>query len=128
MIEDYIGKIINGDCVELMEQMPESTIDLMVTSPPYNCNIPYDTHLDNLKMEDYWDWTKDWLTESYRLLKDDGRVAINIPYETNVQDRGGRVFFVSEFYQVMKKVGFKFFGVVDLEEDYLKDMDKILIG
>jgi site-specific DNA-methyltransferase (adenine-specific) len=117
MIEDYIGKIINGDCVELMEQMPESTIDLMVTSPPYNCNIPYDTHLDNLKMEDYWDWTKDWLTESYRLLKDDGRVAINIPYETNVQDRGGRVFFVSEFYQVMKKVGFKFFGVVDLEED-----------
>jgi site-specific DNA-methyltransferase (adenine-specific) len=35
----------------------------------------------------------------------------------NVQDRGGRVFFVSEFYQIMKEVGFKFFGIVDLEED-----------
>jgi site-specific DNA-methyltransferase (adenine-specific) len=117
MIEDYIGKITNGDCVEVMEQMTESTIDLMVTSPPYNVGIKYDTHDDFTMMEDYWNWTEKWLSQVYRLLKDDGRVAINIPYETNVQDRGGRVFFVSEFYQVMKKVGFKFFGVVDLEED-----------
>jgi site-specific DNA-methyltransferase (adenine-specific) len=116
-LEDFLGTVINGDCVEVMKDMPEGWVDLIVTSPPYNCNIPYDTHLDNLKMEDYWEWTKDWLTESYRLLKDDGRVAINIPYEVNVQDRGGRVFFVSEFYQVMKEIGFKFFGVVDLEED-----------
>lgn len=117
MIEDYIGKIINGDCVEVMEQIPDSSIDLMVTSPPYNVGIKYDTHDDFTIMEDYWNWTEKWLSQVYRLLKDDGRVAINIPYETNVQDRGGRVFFVSEFYQVMKKVGFKFFGVVDLEED-----------
>lgn len=117
MIENYIGKIINGDCVEVMEQIPDSSIDLMVTSPPYNVGIKYDTHDDFTIMEDYWNWTEKWLSQVYRLLKDDGRVAINIPYETNVQDRGGRVFFVSEFYQVMKKVGFKFFGVVDLEED-----------
>ena len=44
-------------------------------------------------------------------------MAINIPYEVNVQARGGRVFFASEIYQVMKKVGFKFYGIVDLEED-----------
>jgi site-specific DNA-methyltransferase (adenine-specific) len=51
------------------------------------------------------------------VLKDDGRVAINIPYEINRQDKGGRIFFVSEIYQLMKKIGFKFFGIVDLEED-----------
>jgi site-specific DNA-methyltransferase (adenine-specific) len=68
-------------------------------------------------MDVYWEWTEKWLTEVYRTLKDDGRVAINIPLEVNVQDRGGRVFFVSEFYQIMKKIGFKFFGIVDLEED-----------
>jgi site-specific DNA-methyltransferase (adenine-specific) len=117
MIENYINTVINGDCVEVMKELPEGSVDLLVTSPPYNCNIPYDTHIDNTNMEDYWVWTKDWLTEAFRLLKDDGRVAINIPYEVNVQDRGGRVFFVSEFYQIMKQVGFKFFGVVDLEED-----------
>jgi len=116
-MEEYIGKIINGDCVEVMKQLPDSSIDLMVTSPPYNCGIKYDTHDDFMLMEDYWIWTEKWLSQVYRLLKDDGRVGINIPYETNVQDRGGRVFFVSEFYQVMKQVGFKFFGIVDLEED-----------
>lgn len=117
MIENYINKVITGDCIEVMKDIPEGWVDLIVTSPPYNCNIPYDTHIDNTNMEDYWIWTKHWLIEAFRLLKDDGRVAINIPYEVNVQDRGGRVFFVSEFYQIMKQVGFKFFGVVDLEED-----------
>ncbi len=68
-------------------------------------------------MDDYWIWTEKWLTEVFRVIKDDGRVAINIPYETNTQERGGRVLFMSDFWQVMKKVGFKFFGVVDLEED-----------
>ena len=111
------GKIINGDCIEVMKTLPEGSVDLVVTSPPYNCGIKYDVHVDTLDMEDYWSWTKEWLEEVYRLLKNDGRASINIPYETNVQGRGGRVFFVSEFYQIMKQVGFKFFGIVDLEED-----------
>ena len=110
------GKIINGDCIEVMKTLPEGSVDLVVTSPPYNCGIKYDMHIDNLPMDQYWDWTREWLKEVYRLIKDDGRVSINIPYEVNVQDRGGRVFFVSEFYQIMKEVGFKFFGIVDLEE------------
>jgi site-specific DNA-methyltransferase (adenine-specific) len=111
------GKIINGDCIEVMKTLSDGCIDLVVTSPPYNCGIKYDIHIDDLPMDEYWSWTREWLTETYRLIKDDGRVSINIPYEVNVQDRGGRVFFVSEFYQIMKEVGFKFFGIVDLEED-----------
>lgn len=111
------NKIINGNCIEVMKTLPKNSIDLIVTSPPYNCGINYDTHIDNTPMSDYWEWTEKWLTRALRILKDDGRVSINIPYETNVQERGGRVFFVSEFYQIMKKVGFKFFGIVDLEED-----------
>lgn len=116
-MDKFIGKVVNGDCIEVMKTLPEGSVDLMVTSPPYNCGIKYDTHDDFMTMGDYWNWTEKWLSQVYRLLKDDGRISINIPYETNVQDRGGRVFFVSEFYQVMKKIGFKFFGIVDLEED-----------
>lgn len=111
------NKIINGDCIEVMKTLPEGSIHLLVTSPPYNCGINYDTHIDNVHMDDYWEWTEKWLIEAYKVLAEDGRVSINVPYETNVQERGGRVFFVSEFYQIMKKVGFKFFGIVDLEED-----------
>ena len=117
MIENYINKVINGDTVDVMSEMPEGWVDLVVTSPPYNVGIKYDEHNDEIVMDEYWEWSEKWLTEAYRLLKDDGRIAINIPYEVNVQARGGRVFFASEIYQVMKKVGFKFYGIVDLEED-----------
>ena len=111
------NKIINGDCVEEMGKLPESSVDLVVTSPPYNVGIDYDTHDDNQSMEDYWKFTENWLTQVFRILKNDGRIAINIPYEVNVQDRGGRVLFMSEFWYVMKKVGFKFYGLVDLDEN-----------
>lgn len=116
-LENIINTIINGDCVEVMKTFPESSIDLMVTSCPYNVNINYDVYDDGRSMDDYWEFTRQWLTESYRILKDDGRVAINIPIELNVQERGGRILFNAEFWMVMKQVGFKFFGMVDLTED-----------
>ena len=107
------NKIIQGNCVEVMANLPESCVDLIVTSPPYNVGIDYDSYNDRQSMEDYWQFTKNWLSESYRILKDDGRIAVNIPYEVNVQDR---ILFMSEFYQIMKNLGFKFFGLVDLNE------------
>jgi site-specific DNA-methyltransferase (adenine-specific) len=115
-IEQFVSKIINGDCVEVMKTMPENSVDLVVTSCPYNVNIAYDTYNDGLSMEEYLQWTEKWLTEVYRVLKEDGRIALNIPYEINTQERGGRVFIVAEFWMIMKKIGFQFFGVVDLEE------------
>lgn len=111
------NRIINGDCVVEMGKLPESIIDLIVTSPPYNVGIDYDSHDDNQSMEEYWKFTEKWVGESFRVLKDDGRIAVNIPYEVNVQDRGGRVLFMSEFWSIMKKVGFKFYGLVDLDEN-----------
>jgi site-specific DNA-methyltransferase (adenine-specific) len=117
MIENYINTVINGDCVEVMKELPEGSIDLIVTSPPYGVNIAYDVHDDDMEISEYLEFSRKWLTEAYKLLKDDGRIALNIPYEINRQSKGGRIFFVSEVYQVMKEIGFKFFGVVDLEED-----------
>jgi site-specific DNA-methyltransferase (adenine-specific) len=111
------GKIINGDCVEVMKTLPEGCIDMVVTSPPYSAGIKYDVYDDNTPMDEYWEFTKKWLSGVYRVLKDDGRVAINVPIEMNVQERGGRILFNAEFWMVMKEVGFKFFGMVDLTED-----------
>ena len=34
-IDESLGKIINGNCIEVMSEMTESTIDLIVTSPPF---------------------------------------------------------------------------------------------
>lgn len=116
-MEKFINKILQGNCVERMSELPENSIDLIVTSPPYNVGIEYDVHDDKKSMDDYWGFTNDWLTQAYRILKEDGRIAVNVPYEVNVQDRGGRILFMSEFWTIMKKVGFKFYGLVDLNED-----------
>ena len=117
MIENFTGKILNGDCIEVMKTIPEGSIDLLVTSPPYGVNIAYDVHDDDMTPEQYLKFTKEWMTEAYRVLKDDGRIALNIPYEINRQEKGGRVFLVSEVWQTMKQIGYKFFGIVDLEEE-----------
>lgn len=117
MIENYINQVINGDCVKVMSEMPEGSIDLIVTSPPYGVNIAYDTHDDDMFFWEYKAFSRQWLEEAFRVLKDDGRIALNIPYEINRQAKGGRIFFVSEIYQIMKEIGFNFFGIVDLEED-----------
>jgi site-specific DNA-methyltransferase (adenine-specific) len=89
----------------------------VVTSPPYGVGINYDVHEDDMLVEEYLQFTERWMSEAYRVMKDDGRIALNIPYEINRQAKGGRVFIVSEIWQIMKKIGYKFFGIIDLEEE-----------
>jgi site-specific DNA-methyltransferase (adenine-specific) len=117
MIENYLGKIVNGDCREVMKTMEEGSVDLIVTSPPYGVGIDYDVHEDDMVWEEYVKFTYSWMEQAFRVLKDDGRIALNIPYEINRQSKGGRIFMVSEIWQIMKKIGYKFYGVVDLEEE-----------
>jgi site-specific DNA-methyltransferase (adenine-specific) len=116
-MENYVGKVINGDCIKVMSEMPESCVDLIVTSPPYGVGIAYDSFDDDIEFDQYKVFSANWLREAYRVLKDDGRIAINIPYEINRQGKGGRILMVSEIWQIMKNIGFKFYGIVDLEED-----------
>ena len=78
------GKIINGDCIEVMKTLPEGSVDLIVTSPPYGVGIDYDVHEDDMEFSEYTEFAKSWLSEAYRLLKDDGRIALNIPYEIKI--------------------------------------------
>jgi site-specific DNA-methyltransferase (adenine-specific) len=111
-----INKIYNGDILEMFGKTPDNFIDLIVTSPPYNVGIDYSDWNDKLPFDEYFEWVEKWLRECYRTLKPDGRIALNIPYEANFGDRGGRVFFTAEYYKVLQKVGFKFFGMVDLNE------------
>jgi site-specific DNA-methyltransferase (adenine-specific) len=99
-----------------MSEMPEKSVDLIVTSPPYGVGIDYDTFEDDIDFDQYKVFSNNWLREAYRILKDDGRIALNIPYEINRQSKGGRIFMVSEIWNIMKSIGFNFYGVVDLEE------------
>jgi len=110
--------LIVGDCREAMKQIPSNSVDLICTSPPYNCKIEYDSWDDELMYEDYLKFMREWLTEAYRVLKDDGgRIAINLFYEISQNERGGRVFVASDVWQIMKEIGYTWNGVVRLGEN-----------
>ena len=115
-LEKYLNKITNGDCREVMREMPANSIDLMVTSPPYGVGIAYDSFDDDMNFEAYKEFSREWLSEAFRVLKPDGRLALNIPYEINRQEKGGRIFMIAELWNILASIGYKFYGVVDLEE------------
>lgn len=71
------NNIYNMDCVEGLKQVPDNSIDLIVTSPPYNVGIEYDSWDDNMEWGAYLDWCREWLTECFRVLKPDGRMCLN---------------------------------------------------
>ena len=76
--EDMINKIILGDSIEIMKQIPDDSIDLIFADPPYNIGIKYDNYNDNLNQKEYLEWVDKWLNEIIRILKKTGSVYIAI--------------------------------------------------
>lgn len=97
---DYENKIICGDCLEIMKDIPSESIDLIITSPPYNLGVQkikistsknwkgksnksklqtesYDSHNDYMSEDQYLIWQKKVLAESFRLIKDTGAIFYN---------------------------------------------------
>ena len=66
----YINRIIHGDCIEVMAQMPAESIDLVVTDPPYLVNYRSRDGRTILNDRDS-NWLKPAFTEVYRVLKPD---------------------------------------------------------
>jgi len=106
-----VNRIYNEDCLQTMGRMPDNFVDLVVTSPPYNCRIDYDIYRDDKKWEDYLLWSEDWLKEVFRIVKRDGRICINVLVELGIEDNKRRVSPMVEFYKIIEKVGFRVFGM-----------------
>lgn len=73
---DQRVKAICGDAIEEMKKIPDKSIDLVVTDPPYNLNKNYGNNQDKLEFDDYLDFSKQWLMEASRVLKDDGTIYV----------------------------------------------------
>ena len=72
--------LINDDCIEALEDLPESSIDFAFADPPYNINKKYDTWDDEIEIEEYFSWCDQWISSIYRVLKPGAVLCIiNIP-------------------------------------------------
>jgi len=85
-LNDARDRVIEGDCIEIMRRLPAGSIDLVFADPPYNLQLEGELRRpDNSKVDacdDHWDqfasfadydrFTRAWLTEARRVLKDSG--------------------------------------------------------
>ena len=78
---------------------------MIVTSPPYNVDIHYNNHKDNLSYSKYLEFTKKWIEKCYALSKDDGRFCLNIPLDKN---KGGQQPVCADITNIAQKIGWKY--------------------
>ena len=85
-----LNTILDGDCIDVMNSLPENSVDLIFADPPYNLQLKGDLHRpDNSKVDavdDEWDqfssfaaydkFTKEWLAAARRLLKPTGAIWV----------------------------------------------------
>ncbi len=98
VMEQWTGKVHHGDCIELMDKMPVGSVDVIVTSPPYNLKNStgngmkdgrggkwptaelqngYKTHGDAMPHDEYVEWQRACLRAMMRVLREDGAIYYN---------------------------------------------------
>ena len=109
--QDFLNKIVCGDVLKVSKKIPDKSVDLVVTSPPYNLKNStgngmkdgrggkwanaalqkgYSHHHDNMPHDDYVKWQRKCLSQMMRVLKDDGAIFYNHKWRVQnglLQDR-----------------------------------------
>jgi len=109
--DNFIDSIICGDSLEVMKRLPSNSVDLFITSPPYNLKNStgngmkdgrggkwenaalqkgYVNHSDDMPYDEYVKWQRNCLKQMYRLLKEDGAIFYNHKWRVQaglLQDR-----------------------------------------
>ncbi|MBK8418886.1 site-specific DNA-methyltransferase [Candidatus Villigracilis saccharophilus] len=100
--------LIHDDVVSTM-LVDANSIDLVVTSPPYNVDIQYNSHKDDVSYADYLEFSKIWMSRCFEWLKEDGRFCLNIPLDKN---KGGQQSVGADLTAIAKEVGFHYHSTI----------------
>ena len=92
-----------GDCLEVMKDIPNGSIDIVITSPPYNVGIEYNSSDDNLDYEKYLEWIKTVFETIYSKLKQGGRICVNVAMESN---KRGKKYLANDINNIFEKIGY----------------------
>jgi site-specific DNA-methyltransferase (adenine-specific) len=77
---DY-GVLFQGDCLRLLESVPDEAVDLIFADPPFNLGKDYGPGItDQMKVDEYLRWSREWLAECVRVLAPGGTLMVfNLP-------------------------------------------------
>jgi len=99
----YNDNFLETDTIE------DDSIDLVVTSPPYNVDIKYENYDDTIPYDKYLEFTRKWLTKCYSLVKHDGRLCLNIPLD---KFKGGHQSVYADLTTIAKNIGWKYHSTI----------------
>ena len=102
-----LNKTHLGDCIKLARELPNNSVDLVVTSPPYSNTVSYGDSVNVLKPEKYVDWFLPLFHEARRFLKETGSFILNI---NDRATNGSRSVYVFELVaRIVQETGLKLF-------------------
>lgn len=101
-------RIINDNILST-KKLDKDSVDLVITSPPYNVGIDYNSHDDSLTYEQYLEFSRKWISRCFDWLKDDGRFCLNIPLDKN---KGGHKSVGADLTVIAKKLGFNYHSTI----------------
>lgn len=86
-MQEFLNKIICGDCVEILSTVQEPFADLIFADPPFNIGYKYDKYHDKVESGKYLAWTREWMAVCKKVLKSAGSfyIAIGDDYAANVK-------------------------------------------
>ena len=77
MVEQFKWNSINcADAVEALQSIPSNSVDCVLIDPPYNIGVKFGNFSYKKKIEEYVEWCEKWLSESERILKDNGTMYV----------------------------------------------------
>ena len=101
--------LIYKDDILNISSISNNSIDLIVTSPPYNVDIHYNSHADDLTYEDYLEFTYKWIEKCFELSKSEGRLLLNVPLDKN---KGGQKSVGADITKIAKDTGWKYHSTI----------------
>lgn len=101
-------KIIHGDATK-KKTLRKETIDLTITSPPYNVGLKYDNTDDAIPYESYLKFTKKWLSNVLYWTKPTGRLCLNVGLDKN---KNGKKPICADFTKIALEIGWKYHATI----------------
>ncbi|MCA8989297.1 MAG: site-specific DNA-methyltransferase, partial [Planctomycetaceae bacterium] len=90
-----LNQIRQGDCLKSFAALESGCVDLAFADPPFNIGYDYDEYEDQLEDHQYLDWSREWMREVHRVLKNDGTFWLAIGDE-----------YAAELKVIAREIGF----------------------
>lgn len=100
--------LLHGDVIN-KHYFDKEIFDLIITSPPYNIDIKYNSHNDDLTYEEYLLFSEKWIKNCFNWSKVQGRFCLNIPLDKN---KGGQKSVGADLTTIAQKVGWKYHSTI----------------